>query len=310
MPAYTSDEVIFAEGPWVHRDVSANGARFHAAVVGEGPLVLLLHGFPTFWWTWRRLIPRIADAGFTAAAMDMRGYGGSDHPPRGYDLFTLTRDVSAVIRSLGFESATIIGQGIGGLLGWSTASLHSGSVNGLVAVAAPHPLRMRQALLGDRAQIQASAHMFGFQRPWVPERNLVADEAEAIEGLLRDWSADPAWPDSEIAARYRVAFQFSNTAHCALEYYRWGVRSLPRADGRRFAAEIEANPISAPVLQLHGSADQTLLPRTARGSAEFLTGPYAWRTITGAGHFPQEEQPEVVGGLVLDWLTATPRWSS
>ena len=102
--------------------VAANGARFHVAVAGEGPLVLLLHGFPTFWWTWRHQLPALAAAGHRVAAMDLRGFGASDKPPRGYDPRTLAEDVSGVIRSLGDRDAVVVGQGLGGdhSVGYST----------------------------------------------------------------------------------------------------------------------------------------------------------------------------------------------
>ncbi len=77
---------ITLDGPWTHRTIAARGARFHIAEAGDGPLVLLLHGFPQFWWTWRHQLPALADAGYRAVAMDLRGFGGSDHTPRGYDL--------------------------------------------------------------------------------------------------------------------------------------------------------------------------------------------------------------------------------
>ena len=105
MPLPDPDVAIRASGPWTHRDVSANGARFHVVDTGDGPVVVLLHGFPTFWWTWRRQLTALAAAGYRAIAMDLRGYGGSDHPPHGYDPRTLSADVAGVIRSLGEEEA-------------------------------------------------------------------------------------------------------------------------------------------------------------------------------------------------------------
>ncbi|MCX6431896.1 MAG: alpha/beta fold hydrolase, partial [Actinobacteria bacterium] len=91
------DAAIRAAGPWTHRDVAANGARFHVADIGDGPAVVLLHGFPTFWWTWRHQLTALAAAGYRAIAMDLRGYGGSDHPPEGYDPRTLSADIAGVI---------------------------------------------------------------------------------------------------------------------------------------------------------------------------------------------------------------------
>lgn len=299
---YTPDEAVFAPGPWTHRDVSANGARFHIVTDGEGPLVLLLHGFPMFWYTWRQLIPELSAGGYRAVAMDLRGYGGSDHPPQGYDLFTLSRDVLGVIGSLGERDAVLVGHGIGGLLAWTTASLHPEAVRQLAAISIPHPIRMRQSIIHDRAQLAASSYVLGFQRPWIPERQLLADNARKVGRLLTEWSGDPAWPGPDIAARYRAAFQMSETAHCSIEYHRWAIRSIPRPDGRRYEQQIAANRITAPVLHIQGAADRTMLPRSAQGSADYVDGPYAWRSLRGVGHFPQEEAPEEVNSMILDWL--------
>lgn len=296
-------------GPWTHQQISANGARFHLAVAGSGPLILLLHGFPTFWWTWRDLIPRLAASGYRVAAMDMRGYGGSDHPPRGYDPRTLSLDIVGVIRSLGSADAVIIGQGWGGLLAWTTASLHPDATRAVVPVSMAHPRRLRDAILSDRAQLRASSYVVGFQRPWLPERELVADDAQQIETYLREWSADPTWPPAELAMRYRRAFSNANTAHCALEYHRWALRSIPRADGRRFIEEVSTRSVQAPVLHVHGAQDRTVLPRTALGSRQFTTGPYAWRVMPDVGHFPHEEAPQEFGDLVDAWLASGCSWN-
>jgi pimeloyl-ACP methyl ester carboxylesterase len=100
---------IYVDGPWSHRAVTANGTRFHIAEAGEGPLVLLLHGFPQFWWTWRAQLTSLPTAGYRAVAADMRGYGGSDKPPRGYDLITAASDAAGMVRALGEANAVIVG---------------------------------------------------------------------------------------------------------------------------------------------------------------------------------------------------------
>lgn len=303
-----SDDVIRPIGPWEHQQVSANGASFHVAVAGDGPLVLLLHGFPTFWWTWRDLIPRLAAAGYSVAAMDLRGYGGSDHTPRGYDPFDTSLDVVGVIRSLGFADAVVVGHGWGGFLAWTAAALHPGAIRGIAPVAMAHPRRLRDAILADRGQLRASSYVLGFQRPWTPERQLVEDDAAAIGDFLRDWSATPEWPPTEVGARYRAAFQHANTAHCALEYHRWALRSIPRSDGRRFIRLVSEASIRAGVLQIHGSQDRTVLPRTAVGSREFTSGPYAWRLLADVGHFVHEEAPARFANQLLGWLADDCRW--
>jgi pimeloyl-ACP methyl ester carboxylesterase len=295
------EDVVLADGPWQHRQVSANGARFHVVEAGNGPLVLLLHGFPTFWWTWRHQLPVLAAAGCRAVAMDLRGYGGSDKTPRGYDPFSLAGDVAGVIRSLGAAQATIVGHGWGGLLGWTLAATEPGVCSRLVAVSAPHPRRMRAAIAGSGPQIAAAAYALGHQWPWLPERHLVRDDAAELTHLLTAWSGGNGWPDEATAARYRAAMQIDAVAHCALEYHRWAFRSLFRPDGHRFARRMRA-PVRCPVLQLHGAADPVVLPRTAAGSGRWVAGPYTSVTIARAGHFPQEEQPEAVNAELLAHL--------
>ncbi|KOG90558.1 alpha/beta hydrolase, partial [Streptomyces varsoviensis] len=206
--------VVRPDGPWSHRDVAANGARFHIAEMGEGPLVLLLHGFPQFWWTWRHQLPALADAGFRAVAMDLRGVGGSDRTPRGYDPANLALDITGVIRSLGEPDAALVGHDLGGYLAWVAAVMRPKLVRRLAVASMPHPRRWRAAMVSDVKQSAASSYIWGFQRPWLPERQLVADDAAVIGRLMRDWSG-PRVPDDEAVDAYRRAMTIPSTAHCS-----------------------------------------------------------------------------------------------
>ena len=298
--AVTDSSSVLLDGPWEHRMVAANGARFHVAEAGSGPLVLLVHGFPQMWWTWRHVIPALADAGYRAVAMDLRGYGASDKPPRGYDPATLSADIAGVIRSLGAADAVLVGHGLGGMLAWTTAVAHPKVVRRLVTAGAPHPLRFRSAIATDLDQLRVSRHVLGFQSPWLPERRLTDNDGAYVEHLLKAWAA-PGWPSPEEAAVYRRAIQIAGVAHCSLEYSRWAVRSLARPDGARYARGMR-EPLRVPVLHLHGAADRAVLPRSARGSGRHVDGPYSWHLIDGVGHFPQEERPEEFLRLLLHWL--------
>jgi len=293
--------VIRAPGPWTHRDISANGARFHIVEAGSGPLVLLLHGFPMFWWTWRHQLTDLANAGYRAVAMDMRGYGGSDHTPHGYDPTTLSHDVAGVIRSLGEPAATVVGHGWGGLVAWSMAVLEPDAVTAIAPVSMPHPRRLRASIARDALQRRRSLYAMGFQWPFLPERSLQEDDCARIEEILRDWSASPAWPDDEASLVYRSAFSLWPTAHCAVEYHRWAVRSFLRTDGRRYAQRMET-PIEVPVLQVHGVEDPSVLVRSAVGSQEWVDGAYSLLELPGVGHFPQEEVPVRFSAALLSWL--------
>ena len=156
MPGGSTDvSAVLVEGPWRHRLVAAHGARFHVAELGAGPLVLLLHAFPQFWWAWRHQLVALADAGYRAVAMDLRGYGASDKPPRGYDTPTSAADVAALVRALGERDAVVVGHGISGRTAWALPSLHPDQVRGIVVAGAGHPLLSVQ-VLADRARLCAA----------------------------------------------------------------------------------------------------------------------------------------------------------
>ena len=296
------EQVLRADGPWRHRDLSANGSLFHVVEQGEGPLVVLLHGFPLFWWTWRDLIPALADQGFRVVAIDMRGYGGSDHPPHGYDPTTLAEDTAAIIRGLGEDHATVIGHGWGGIVAWTLGVLHSDLVDGIVVVNAPHPRRMRQAMLTDRRQRRAMGFIWGLQVPFWPERTLRSSGAARIEDFLREWSHDDSWLDDDTLERYRTAFLRWPTAHTAIESYRWAVRSVYRTDGVTYMSRME-QPLSTDVLLITGSNNPLLRPETADGSQEYVTGRFTHQSLP-AGHFPHEESPREFRSVVVEWLLA------
>lgn len=297
-------------GPWTHRAVSANGISLHIAEAhgtAGGPLVVLLHGFAECWWVWRRQLVDLAAEGYRVVAADLRGYGDSDKPPRGYDAWTLAGDIAGLVRALGAPRAHLIGHGWGGSLAWTAAVLHPRVVSSVSVVGGRHPLALRPDLrraLVSREQRQASAHFYRFQVPIKPERELLADGAAAVEQYLRVWSA-PSWqrtPDfAETAAYLRAAMQISGTAHSSLEFYRWAFRSLFRGDGRRFAAAMR-EPCRAPVLQIHGSDDGCVLPRTAGASAAWAGPGSVLRELPGVGHYPHLESPATASDLLLHWL--------
>ena len=290
-------------GPWQHRHVAANGARFHVAEAGpaDGRLVLLLHGFPEFWWTWRDVLPALAEAGFRAVAMDLRGYGGSDKTPNGYDPLTLAQDVSGVVKALGGRDAVIAGHGWGGYVAWATAVLHAREVSALCAVSAPHPSAMLDVLRrGGRAD--AWRHVLAMQVPLLPERRLADSESGFLRDHLRAWSApSSAFPDELVVATYQRAMGLWPAPHCALEYHRWLFRSRLRSDGRRFRALMRP-AVGQPVLTVTGELDPALAQDAVQRSRAHVVGELTEHTLPGVGHFPHEEDPAGFTGVLLDWL--------
>jgi pimeloyl-ACP methyl ester carboxylesterase len=304
MAAGVDDSWVLLDGPWTHRFVHANGTRFHVAEAGTGPMVLFLHGFPEFWYAWHKVLPAVADAGYRAVAADLRGYGASDKPPRGYDGYSMAADAIGLIRALGERSATLVGAGYGGMMAWTAAAFHPKLVRRLVVVGAAHPLRMRAAVAVDpRGQFAAATPVLRFQLPRY-EHVLTRNDAAMIGDFLRRWAGE-GWvrslefPDYE--ATCRRAMQIPQAAFCALEAYRWAFRSVLRLHGYRFV-KLMQQPLVTPTLQLHGARDTAVLPRTALGSGRYVIAGYEWRLIEGVGHFPHVECPELLTSEILRWV--------
>ncbi|WP_432497200.1 alpha/beta fold hydrolase [Kineococcus auxinigenes] len=303
----TDVSAVLVEGPWRHRLVAAHGARFHVAELGEGPLVLLLHGFPQFWWAWRAQLVALAAAGYRAVAMDLRGYGASDKPPRGYDTPTSAADVAALVRALGERDAFVVGHGVSGRTAWALPSLHPEQVRGIAVVGAAHPLLSRQVLLerarrgapaGAGAGLRATAAALTRQLPVLPEHRLV--HGDGVEQVLRARSA-PGWPAPQDVQRYTEAIRVPFVAHSALEYHRWIARSAVRADGRRLAAALRGG-VRVPVLQVRGELDPTVGTAALEAAERYAHGPHRLVQVPGAGHHVPEEAPERLTAVLAGWL--------
>ncbi len=293
---------LLLDGPWEHRFVTANGARFHVTVAGhpDAPLVVLLHGVPQFWWAWRHQIPALAAGGYRVAAMDLRGTGSSDKPPQGYDVPTLASDVAGVVRSLGAGSAVVVGSGSGGDVAWAVGAYHPDVVRALAVLAAPHPVDVTAGPTPPPSPRAAALLAFA-QLPSFPERAMV--QGDLVDRLLTHWGGVPGRPSPDVVDTYRRAVRVPFAAHSQLEQVRWLVRSTPRPDGRRYRAALRAaRPV--PVLQVHGLRDG-LRPAAAAAlrTTPHVASPYRLEMLPGAGHYLTEQVPALVSDLLLDWLT-------
>ncbi len=305
--------VVRIAGPWRHLDVHANGIRFHVVEVlppdqeattpaAARPLVMLLHGFGSFWWSWRHQLRSLTGA--RVVAVDLRGYGGSDKPPRGYDGWTLAGDTAGLIRALGHSSATLVGHADGGLACWATALLHPRLVRAIALISSPHPVALRRSAWARRDQSRALLPtLLRYQVPIWPERLLTRHKGEEIERLVRSrssakWLASEDF--SETIGHLRLAIQIPGAAHCALEYQRWAVRSQLRDEGRRFTKSM-SRQLGIPLLHLRGDADPYVLADPVDRTQRYAPhGCYV--SVCGAGHFGHEEAPEEINRHLMRFL--------
>ncbi|WP_454296293.1 alpha/beta fold hydrolase [Salana multivorans] len=288
---------LLVEGPWEHQFVSANGCRFHVATAGEddAPLVVLLHGFPQTWYAWRAQIPALAEAGWRVAAMDLRGFGSSDKPPRGHDTRSLAADVSGVIRSLGATSAVVVGHGYGGQVAWAMPALAPAVTRAIVTVSAPHPRVLRRPGVVPWQTLRSIVFA---QLPSLPERKLRGDW---VRQVLTAWGA-PRWqPDPRAVELYASAMRQPAAAHHVMEQARWQVRSTRRPSGRSVLSALN-EPIAVPVLTVHGGVDRCLPSRSRDGDADFIAGRFTNAVVETAGHWIPEESPEGFTAVLLGFL--------
>src|SRR5579885_3573611 len=169
---------------WQHGMLTTNGIRMHYVTQGEGPLVLLLHGFPEFWYSWRFQIPVLAEQGYRVVAPDLRGYNETEKPKRGYDIPTLLRDIAGLIEGLGEQRAIIVGHDWGGVLAWQFAIDYPQMTTRLIIMNAPHPGAMLREM-HTRSQRRISWYIFFFQLPWLPVFFFKQKTAYEIGRMLR-----------------------------------------------------------------------------------------------------------------------------
>lgn len=298
-------------GPWRHFDVHANGIRFQCVEAlpessetsAVRPLVILLHGFGSFWWSWRHQLRELSGA--RVVAVDLRGYGGSDKPPRGYDGWTLAGDTAGLVRALGHTSATLVGHADGGLVCWATAVLHARAVRAVALVSSPHPAALRTSALTCRGQARALLPtLLRYQLPLWPERSLTRRDAEQLELLIRG-RASEKWLASEDFAEaiphLREAIQIPSAAHSAFEYQRWAVRSQLRSEGWRFM-KLMKRQLDVPLLHIRGSDDPYVLADAVDRSQRY-TPRGRFVSIAGVGHYAHEEAPHEFNHYLDRFLT-------
>jgi pimeloyl-ACP methyl ester carboxylesterase len=277
----------------VEHDYAFNDdVRLHYVTLGEGPLVVMLHGFPDYWYTWREQMEALS-ADYQVAALDLRGYNLSDQPQgvARYAMPELIGDVAAVIEHLGQERAIVVGHDWGGMVAWNVAMHRPDVVERLIVCNLPHPRGMMRELSSNREQQENSQYARDFQKEG-------AHEYLTAEGLA-SWVEDPAARELYVAAFERSSFEGM------LAYYKanYPQSSSPAEKSAAPASSAPAMPrVAASVLMIHGLDDPYLLAAGLNDTWEWIDGDLTIATVPGASHFVQQDASEFVTRTMQAWL--------
>jgi epoxide hydrolase 4 len=279
-----------------HRYADLGDVRLHYVEAGEGPLVLLLHGFPQFWYQWRHQVPVLVKAGFRVVAPDMRGYNLSDKPPgvQAYHVGLLARDVERLILACGERTASLVGHDWGAIAAWIAAMRYPRRVGRLAILNVPHPVRFLDGLLSP-VQLLRSSYAFFFQIPRLPERVIRAGDFALLRSALGTDPVRPGAFSEEDIERYVEAISRPGALTSTINYYRALLR-YPR-ETRALLQKVEA-----PVLVIWGERDRFLSRRLAEPPHLWVPNLVRVKRLPDASHWVAEDRPLEVNALLLDFL--------
>jgi pimeloyl-ACP methyl ester carboxylesterase len=268
-----------------HGYADSNGVKIHYASLGTGPLVVMIHGFPDYWYTWRHQMEALSDK-YQVVAIDQRGYNLSDKPKgvENYDMRFLIADVAAVIKHLGQSKAIIVGHDWGGAVAWQFATFLPQMTDKLIILNLPHPRGLMRELVHNEQQQKNSQYARNFQQ----EGAHLKLTAEGLAGWVTD---------AEAKKKCVEAFKRSDF-EAMLNYYK---RNYPREPYKEDPSPVIK--IKCPVLMFHGLKDSALLHPALNGTWEWLEKDLTLVTIPDAGHFVQQDAADLVSRTMKMWLS-------
>ncbi|BAZ52073.1 alpha/beta hydrolase fold protein [Nostoc sp. NIES-4103] len=278
---------------WKHEYITTNGVKLHYVTQGAGPLMLMLHGFPEFWYSWRHQIPEFAKY-FQVVALDLRGYNESDKPQKqsAYVMDEFIKDVEGVIKGLGYDKCILVGHDWGGAIAWSFAYAHPEMVERLIILNLPHPAKFAQGLLTPQ-QLLRSWYIFLFQLPWLPEFLLQSSDFQAIEKALQSTAVNKnAFTQADLNA-YKDAAAKRGALTAMLNYYR---NSL-----QQFISNKTWGILHVPTLMIWGENDAALGKELTYDTGAYVKD-LQIKYIPHCGHCVQQEQPELVNQYIKEYL--------
>lgn len=280
-----------------HKYIEVNGIKMHYVEQGEGELMLLLHGFPEFWYSWRNQIPELAK-NYHVVAPDLRGYNETDKPKEvsAYKLETLTKDVLELIDKLGYEKAIVVAHDWGGAIGYELGMQHPDKVEKLVIINSPHPSIMKKNLTGNFQQFKRSWYMFFFQIPFLPEFFMRSNLKLNFKKTFRGWAFNKSNFTDQDIDEYVKAFEKKGALTGAINWYRAALRSWNNLKKPK-------NPISVPTLIIWGEDDKALGKELTFNMDKYFSAPYKVKYLSKCSHWVQNEYPDKVNQMLLDFAS-------
>lgn len=280
--------------------IEVNGIRLHYVEEGSGQLVVLLHGFPEFWYGWRKQIPVLGQQ-YRIVAPDMRGYNLSDKPKgvAQYKMDVLVQDIAELIQKLGNGRAILVGHDWGAAVAWALAATHTGLIAKLAIINVPHPLEMRRALLGcNLRQWARSYYMFLFQLPRLPEWFMGRDLARTFRNIFKGFSPRGIAPTDAEIQEYVTAYSQPGALTGPINYYRAAMRT---------PAALDLSVIlPMPVLMIWGEQDKALGKELTYRTGQYCADLEIVYDPT-SGHFITADNPDLVNATLLRFFAADNR---
>ena len=284
---------------WEHKFVQTNGIRLHCVVQGQGKLMVMLHGFPEFWYSWRHQIPIMAKY-FKVIAPDMRGYNQSEKPEgaENYRMNLLVEDVMGLIEFFGEEKAIIVGHDWGAIVSWAFAMAHPEATERLIIMNVPHPAVWQEKAKYIARQLQKSWYIFFFQKEKVPESYFSRNNYLALKLMLSKSTVREGVFSDEDLKRFVEAWSKPGALTASINYYRANIRP------EIFMKEVSLKfpKITSPTLVIWGEKDLALTLEISKGAEKYVDAPYTIKYIPRCGHWVQNEEPELVDKYILEFL--------
>jgi pimeloyl-ACP methyl ester carboxylesterase len=287
--------MMLLNAEWEHLFVETNNIRLHCVTQGEGELVILLHGFPEFWYSWRYQIPVLARH-FKVVVPDLRGYNDSDKPASGYDLDTLSADIRGLIDRLGYVKAHVVGHDWGGAIAWHLAQKFPQYLNRLAILNAPHPQRFFQEIAGNLDQVLRSWYIFAFQIPGIPEWLIQQNLKDFVKAAFQGQAVRKGAFSAEETQIYQTALAKPGVLGAALNYY----RQLFNLNSWNWGQKTDL--VTAPTLVLWGEDDTFLSKKLTEGLDRLIAAPFQLKLVPHCGHWIQQEAPQTVNRELINFL--------